>query len=173
MKMFVLIVYCTLFLVTAVQCFNLDVSHTIIYQDPSKSVGSRGSYFGFSLLLYAGANGTDPWIQIGAPRGNDTYTLKGVMEPGVVYRCFISQACKTVALDDKRSNIKETKYYPDDKNKAWIGGAMDIDENNDRVAVCGHRWSYFKTEDRFSYMLGVCYWSHIHHNISDTTEFIK
>lgn len=38
--------------------FNLDINHPIVYEDPLKVTGARGSYFGFSVLLHSG---TQPW----------------------------------------------------------------------------------------------------------------
>jgi hypothetical protein len=38
--------------------FNLDTNHPIVYEDPLKGAGARGSYFGFSVLLHSG---TKPW----------------------------------------------------------------------------------------------------------------
>ena len=56
----------TVFLITGIQivplhCFNLDVNHVIIYEDPLRSPGKRSSYFGFSLLLYSEPNGAKSW----------------------------------------------------------------------------------------------------------------
>ena len=38
-------------------------------------------------------------IQIGAPRGNDTKLHPDVREPGVVFRCLISEPCHAVKFD--------------------------------------------------------------------------
>ncbi|XP_069682688.1 integrin alpha-8-like isoform X7 [Periplaneta americana] len=158
--------------------FNLDINHPIVYEDPLKGTQTRGSYFGFSVVLNSGSatNGFNPWIQIGAPRGNDSSLYPNVIEPGVVFRCPIAGFCQSVKLDDvenKHLSGTGSQRYQDWKHKAWIGGSMDIQEKNDVIAVCGHRWrnTYFKIE--IDIMVGVCYSSKTGQNISSAVGVTK
>ncbi|XP_021923600.1 integrin alpha-4-like isoform X2 [Zootermopsis nevadensis] len=154
----------TCILLTCSHGFNLDINHPIVYEDPLKGVGRRGSYFGFSVLLHSGPK---PWIQIGAPRGNDTKLYPGVIEPGVVFRCPIAESCYALKFDtseNKKEYGKGKLKYREQKNAAWIGGAMDIQEEQGNIVVCGHRWRNTYERNTVDFMLGVCYCSKIEQN---------
>jgi len=44
----------TVILLTCSHGFNLDTNHPIVYEDPMRGTGTRGSYFGFTVLLHSG-----------------------------------------------------------------------------------------------------------------------
>ncbi|XP_023718571.1 integrin alpha-9 isoform X3 [Cryptotermes secundus] len=153
--------------------FNLDTNHPIMYEDPLKGTGARGSYFGFTVLLHSGIK---PWVQIGAPRGNDTKLYPGVIEPGVVFRCPIAESCDAVKFDTAQNEKEYGKgklKYQEQKNAAWIGGAMDIREEEGDVVVCGHRWRNTYKRTSIDFMIGVCYCSKIEQNISSANGVYK
>lgn len=153
--------------------FNLDTNHPIVYEDPLKETGGRSSYFGFSVILHSGLN---PWIQIGAPRGNDTKLYPGVREPGVVFRCPIAQPCHAVKFDaaeNEKEYGKGRLKYKEQKTTAWIGGAMDILDEEGDIVVCGHRWKNTYQRNTVDYMIGVCYSSKTEQNITSVKGTYK
>ncbi|KAK4884517.1 hypothetical protein RN001_000788 [Aquatica leii] len=133
--------------------FNFDTDFPIVYTNPKSSTNDRASFFGYSVILHE----LPPWIQIGEPRGNSTRLKE--FEPGVVHKCSIHGPCFTIDVD---RNVGFYSIYQDSfldrKEKAWIGGAMDIDSVADRIVVCGHRWVNDRVQDYW--MLGACYWAH-------------
>ncbi|KAK9694143.1 hypothetical protein QE152_g33732 [Popillia japonica] len=131
-----------------VQCFNFDTNFPIVYVDPHNFSGyplEKTSYFGYSVLLYEGGPNNNPWIQVGAPRGRNPNW--GNELTGVVYRCGVKSTCYHVnlipAADDSYAG------------EAYFGNSMDISNDKNIYAVCGHRWIENKTSDY--YMEGACF----------------
>ncbi|KAK5648902.1 hypothetical protein RI129_003794 [Pyrocoelia pectoralis] len=139
--------------------FNFDTDFPIVYVNPTQ-FHYRPSYFGYSVVLH----GSPSWVQIGAPRGNSSEINS--FEPGVIFKCDIYGPCKLIDVDTQ-TGIGATfrGSFRDKKDKAWIGGAMDIDFTFDRVVVCSHRWVNDRIQDYW--MLGACYWTRGNESLYD------
>ncbi|XP_053994566.1 integrin alpha-5-like [Hylaeus volcanicus] len=135
----------------SVLTYNLDVNNAKVFNSPTILIDKRSSYFGFSVALYA--NKKDSLLLVGAPRANTT-TIKGVIEPGVVYQCPINDTCKEWTFD-KTGNGRHERY-PDiyqNKNNGWIGAAIAVENRTDpRIVVCSPRYR------NKMFMNGICYW---------------
>ncbi|XP_046403622.1 integrin alpha-9-like [Ischnura elegans] len=160
-----LILFATVFLfnIPIASPFNLDVEHATVFSDP---FGQAGSYFGYSVALMK-KPGTlqrgGGWLVVGAPRGNSTIYPSNVIEPGVAYLCEIGEGqgkCKHMILDDtgndRYSSPGGFASYADNKNHAWIGASIAVQENGGKIVVCGPRWKNKYYRD-FYLMNGVCY----------------
>ncbi|EFN89848.1 Integrin alpha-PS4 [Harpegnathos saltator] len=132
--------------------YNVDSRNVLIFSDPVRvSPQRRGSYFGFSVALYAGAGG--PLLLAGAPRANSTATRR-VNEPGTVFTCAMSGVCKEWLLDSSKNGVfPRDKRIVQVKDNAWIGASIAVENKTAaRVVVCGPRWKVST-----HYMQGICY----------------
>ncbi|XP_031332931.1 integrin alpha-PS3-like isoform X1 [Photinus pyralis] len=131
--------------------FNFDTDYPIVYVNPLQNQ-QRAAYFGYSVVLH----GSPSWVQVGSPRGNSSEI--NAFEPGVIFKCDIYGPCSLIDVDTQ-TGIGATfrGSFRDKKDKAWIGGAMDIDHNSNRIVVCSHRWVNDRIQDYW--MLGACYWA--------------
>ncbi|XP_060600943.1 integrin alpha-2-like [Ruditapes philippinarum] len=139
--------------------FNVDTKNVKVFQGPA------GIYFGYSLAMLRNVQGN--WLLVGAPRANDPLQ-PGITSPGVLLRCPLdgdSVRCDEVVVDTS-GNVRVagtfygvTKVFDHDKNNQWLGVSVDVSPNNDRVAVCAHRWkdSKFVLPNDLLYMQGLCY----------------
>ncbi|XP_014480126.1 PREDICTED: integrin alpha-9-like [Dinoponera quadriceps] len=133
--------------------YNIDPRNVRVFGDPvPASPQRRGSYFGFSVALYAGAG--DPLLLVGAPRANST-ALRGVNEPGTVFKCTMNGECKEWLVDRSVNGLRpaDTRIRQV-KDNAWIGAniAVESKTTTPRVVVCGPLWKltgYF--------LSGICY----------------
>ncbi|XP_053373891.1 integrin alpha-2-like [Mercenaria mercenaria] len=139
--------------------FNVDTKNVKVFQGPA------GIYFGYSLAMLRNIQGN--WLLVGAPRANDPLQ-QGITSPGVLLRCPLdgdSVRCEEVVVDTS-GNVRVagtfygvTKVFDHDKNNQWLGVSVDVAPNNDRFAVCAHRWkdSKFVMPNDLLYMQGLCY----------------
>lgn len=106
--------------------YNIDPRSVRIFSDPvAASPLRRGSYFGFSVALYAGAGG--PLVLVGAPRANST-TLRSVKEPGTVFQCAMNGVCKEWLVDKSVNGLfPRDKRINQVKDNAWIGATIAVE----------------------------------------------
>lgn len=125
---------------TILQCnpsaYNINPRNLQIFSDPmATSPSRRGSYFGFSVALYAGAGG--PLVLVGAPRANST-ALQDVKEPGTVFKCLINGVCEEWLIDKSVNGLfPRDKRINQVKDNAWIGANIAVENKTAaRVVVC-------------------------------------
>lgn len=106
--------------------YNINPHNAQVFSDPvPASPHRRGSYFGYSVALYAAADG--PLLLVGAPRANYT-TPSNVNEPGTVFKCTMNGVCKEWVVDGSANGL-----FPKDrrinqvKNNAWIGANIVVE----------------------------------------------
>lgn len=116
--------------------FNIDWRGARVFDDPMRVPGARGSYFGYSVALYADANSS--LLLVGAPRANSS-ELPHVREPGVVYACRMNGMCKEWTIDRSRNDP-----YKEIKNDAWIGATIAV-QNETQARVVVHCYSFSST----------------------------
>lgn len=113
--------------------YNINLLDAKVFRDPVHASNGRGSYFGFSVALYASAN--ESLLLVGAPRANSS-ELPFVTEPGTVFKCTMNGACKEWVMD-KTGNGPRENLINQIKDNAWIGATIAIDNRTEaRVMVC-------------------------------------
>ncbi|XP_032691162.1 integrin alpha-9-like isoform X2 [Odontomachus brunneus] len=127
----------------SVQIFNYPVTASSL---------RRGSYFGFSVALYAGTDNS--LVLVGAPRANST-RLHNVKEPGTVFQCAMNGVCKEWLVDQSVNGVyPRNRRIKQIKDNAWIGATIAVENKTiARVVVCGPRWKM----SRYHYIYGICY----------------
>ncbi|CAH0550564.1 unnamed protein product [Brassicogethes aeneus] len=106
---------CFLSLILKSNAFNLDLSHTIIFEDPSSRPNEN--YFGFSVVLTKKTKDHPERVFIGAPKQTDLSSKGGVM-----YKCNFTEGCSNLNFP---SEIEQVGFI-----NAFIGGSADINNNN-------------------------------------------
>lgn len=127
----------------SVLAYNLDVNNVKVFDVPTTLNHKRGSYFGYSVALYA--SGEDSVLLVGAPRANSS-TIESVIEPGAVYQCPTNGTCKEWIIDDTGNHWKLQSYEAiyQIKDNAWIGATIAIENRSDpAVVVCSDFMLYF------------------------------
>lgn len=130
--------------------YNLDTELPII------RTGEQDSYFGFSVALHSFYDDIDYksyfWLLVGAPKGNSTVLKeKGIVNPGVVYRCDFSRDvnCSVLPFDTQGDGDG------DRKSNAWFGVSVYSAGHNKDVLACSHRLLHI--EGSFYTYPGRCY----------------
>lgn len=147
------------FYIQATGAFNVDTKNVKVFRGPS------GIYFGYSLAMLR--NNFGNWVLVGAPKANDPLQ-GGIESPGVLLRCPLDGAsiqCEEVRVDTTGNSqvmgsfYGSTKVFEHDKNNEWLGVAVDVSPNNDRIVICAHRWkdSKYVAANDLLYMHGLCY----------------
>ncbi|XP_076048735.1 integrin alpha-PS3-like [Oratosquilla oratoria] len=146
--------------------FNFADDFVEVFEDPTRDISGRDSYFGFSVGLQRQLDGSYRLL-VGAPRANSTtgkYDPRDITEPGAVFECDINhrlERCKEVVVDstgnDRVEGLLEMTYY-DRKNFGWLGGSMDIQpDGRNATAVCAPRWKNQRFKNLY-HISGACYW---------------
>ncbi|KAL6264540.1 hypothetical protein P5V15_004645 [Pogonomyrmex californicus] len=138
--------------------YNINLLNAKIFKDPVHRSNGRGSYFGFSVALYAGAK--ESLLLVGAPRANSS-ELPFVTEPGTVFKCTMNGMCREWVIDRTGNGPHpREKLINQIKNNAWIGATIAVqNETEARVMVCGPRWINNIINDNKPnwYLNGICY----------------
>ncbi|PNF29696.1 hypothetical protein B7P43_G13069, partial [Cryptotermes secundus] len=136
--------------------FNLNWKDAYIFQDPQ---GDVGSYFGFTVALRQ--QGYTHWLVVGAPRGNSTYRKhQYIHQPGTVYQCGLRNggSCVQLIVDPSGNRKVEGSNLQHNKNNAWLGGAIAVQNSGDRMVICAPRWKNAYNSNYYL-MNGICYWT--------------
>ncbi|XP_063977338.1 uncharacterized protein LOC135162618 [Diachasmimorpha longicaudata] len=148
----------TILLISCVEigAYNLDTTSAILFSDPNAGFYRKGSYFGYSVALYA--NPADPLVIIGAPRANISRLL-GIREPGAVYYCRLTGYCKEWPLDSSRNGeLHGIEGINQMLDESWIGATISVENKSQpRVVVCAPRWKNILWGAPF--MNGICYYT--------------
>ncbi|XP_011872800.1 PREDICTED: integrin alpha pat-2-like [Vollenhovia emeryi] len=138
--------------------YNINSLDAEVFRDPMRVPGERGSYFGFSVALYVGAN--ESLLLVGAPRANSS-ELPYVTEPGTVFKCAMNGVCKEWVMDKTGNGPRPRERFVNQiKDNAWIGATIAVQNKTvARVMVCGPRWINNIINDNKPnwYMNGICY----------------
>jgi len=111
--------------------YNIDSRNARIFRDPMPS--KRGSYFGFSVVLYIG--GADKsLLLVGAPRANSSQ-LPFVTEPGTVFQCELDESrCTEWPIHKTGNSSHPHERFNQIKDNAWIGITMFY--GGSRIEAC-------------------------------------
>ncbi|XP_069184062.1 integrin alpha-4 [Procambarus clarkii] len=157
---------------TPTRAFNLDTGASYLLWEPSLPYQERETYFGYTVALYAA--GSQAWALVGAPRANNTlgiYRPTDIPEPGSLYACPLQgrEALKCAQIQvDPTGNVAENwggdGGTVDMKNYGWLGGSLDLLQDDLTIALvvtCSPRWKnqIFASRDEDYYMNGACYWA--------------
>lgn len=111
--------------------YNINSYDAKVFSVPASR--DRRSYFGFSVALYANANESS--LLVGAPRANSS-ELPSVGEPGTVYKCAMSGACRAWTVDDVGNGRHPQLKFDQIKNNSWIGATIAVENKTEaRVVV--------------------------------------
>ncbi|XP_030584543.1 integrin alpha-7 isoform X2 [Archocentrus centrarchus] len=116
-------------LLSHVQGFNLDTTHTL------HKLGDHGTFFGFSLALHQQRTpDTQSWILVGAPRAAGQGQLTG-SRPGALFRCPITPEeydCERVDIDG------DVRWDRESKDNQWLGVTVKSQGIGGKVVTCAH-----------------------------------
>lgn len=112
--------------------YNINSRDVKIFSNPTS--GGRGSYFGFSVALYAGVNTS--LLLVGAPRANSSELLS-VEEPGAVFKCTLSGVCEEWVMDKSENGPHPgNELINQIRNNSWIGATIAVENKTEaRVVV--------------------------------------
>lgn len=112
--------------------YNINSLNAEIFRNPARVPGERGSYFGFSVALYVGAN--ESLLLVGAPRANSG-ALPFVTEPGSVFKCTMNGVCKEWVIDQTGNGPHpRARLINQIKDNAWIGATIAV-QNSTKARV--------------------------------------
>ncbi|XP_076048766.1 integrin alpha-PS5-like [Oratosquilla oratoria] len=147
--------------------FNLATDFVDIFDDPTREVSTRESYFGFAVGLMKVLGDESYWLLVGAPRANSTvgkYDPTEITEPGVFFKCDLSDpghSCIEVVVDpmgnEEMGGDQDSRYH-NRRNFGWLGGSIDTQPGIRNTAVtCAPRWQNQRYPETY-HIGGSCYW---------------
>ena len=112
--------------------YNINTLNAQIFRNPVHVPTGRGSYFGFSVAFYVGADKS--LLLVGAPRANSS-GLPFVTEPGTVFKCAMNGVCKEWVMDKTGNGPHPRERLINQiKDNAWIGATIAV-QNNTKAKV--------------------------------------
>ncbi|TSR51417.1 Integrin alpha-4 [Bagarius yarrelli] len=139
---------CVWCLVNLVDCYNLDLDHTVHFGGPNASL------FGYSVLLHK--HQQSAWLIVGAPVADSTF-YSNVQKPGAVYKCNVATK-KCVQIQTGVEQCGKTCRAESDNQ--WLGVSLSRRPSNGDILACGHRWKnvFFSQKDNQNKLPhGVCF----------------
>lgn len=114
--------------------YNIDVLNAKVYDDPTRALDGRRSYFGFSVALYTSPK--ESLLLVGAPRANSS-ELPMVTEPGTVFKCAMNGVCGEWVIDKTGNGPHPRERLINQlKDNAWIGATVVVENKTEpRVVV--------------------------------------
>ncbi|XP_077468611.1 integrin alpha-9 [Stigmatopora argus] len=123
--------------VSVVLSYNIDLKHPSVFHGPNSS------FFGYSVLEHY--NDNTPWVLVGAPRANSTFS-SSVHVPGAVFKCRVhnNPERRCTEMDLGRGNKPREscgKTCQGNRDDEWMGVSLARQDKADgKVLACAHRW---------------------------------